>query len=55
MGEDGNEYDVYVNTLPVGIDQIVDRQSSNRKYMNGGVLYIVSDGKIFNAQGVEVR
>jgi hypothetical protein len=55
MGEDGNEYDVYVNTLPAGIDQIVDCQSTHRKYMKDGVLYIVRDGKIFNAQGVQVR
>ena len=55
MGEDGNEYDVYVNTLPTGIDQIADGQSSNGKYMIDGVLYIVRDGKLFNAKGVQVR
>ena len=34
---------------------IVNRQSSNRKFMIDGDLYILRDGHIFNAQGARVK
>ncbi|MBO4690020.1 MAG: InlB B-repeat-containing protein [Paludibacteraceae bacterium] len=42
------------------IEQVVgsqssNRQSSNRKYLNGGQLFIIRDGKLFTAQGSEVK
>lgn len=38
-----------------GIDETVNRQSSNRKFLRDGQLFILRDGKTFNALGVEVR
>ena len=38
-----------------GVDEIVNGQSSNRKFIKGGQLFIERDGKTFNAQGIEVR
>ncbi|MCR5532489.1 MAG: hypothetical protein K6F10_01250 [Paludibacteraceae bacterium] len=38
-----------------GVDEIVNGQSSNRKFIKDGQLFIEREGKTFNAQGVEVR
>ena len=38
-----------------GFDQIVNRQSSNRKFIKDGQLYIERNGKIYNALGAEIR
>ena len=38
-----------------GIDEIVDRQSSNRKFIKNGQLIILRDGKMYNVMGVEIR
>ena len=38
-----------------GIEDIVNGQSSNRKFIKDGQLFIERDGKTFNAQGVEVK
>ena len=37
------------------IDETVNRQSSNRKFIRGGQLLIKRDGKTFNAQGAQVK
>ena len=44
---------VPINTTPTGIDQITNHQSqiTNHKLLHDGVLYILRDGKIYNAQG----
>lgn len=38
-----------------GLEEIVNSQSSNRKILVDGVLYILRDGKIFTVTGQEVR
>ena len=41
---------------PEGIEEIiVNRKSSNRKFIKDGMIYIVRDGKLFNAQGAEIK
>ena len=47
--------DVPINTTPTGIDQITNLKSQisnlKSKILHQGVLYIIRDGKIYNAQG----
>ena len=38
-----------------GIDQIVNGQSSNRKFFKDGILYIIRNGKIYTATGIEIK
>jgi len=38
-----------------GIDEIVNRKSSNRKFIKDGQLLIEKNGKFYNATGAEVR
>ena len=38
-----------------GNDEIVNRKSSNRKLIIDGQLFIIRDGKTYNATGAEVR
>ncbi len=59
---DENHYDTEPETLIVvvakgtmGIDEIVNRKSSNRKLIIDGQLYILRAGKTFNALGGEVK
>ena len=40
---------------PQDLEQIVNRQSSNRKFIKDGQLFIEKNGKVYNAQGVEVK
>ena len=50
------EGELFYGTNPAtGIEDIVNGQSSNRKFIKGGQLFIERDGKTFNAQGVEVK
>ena len=50
------EGEMFYGTNPAtGVDEIVNGQSSNRKFIKDGQLFIERDGKTFNAQGVEVR
>ena len=44
----------YPSTDSSGIDE-VNRQSSNRKFIKDGQLLIEKNGKVYNAQGVEVK
>ena len=46
-----------VNYNPGGsdIDEIVHRTSSNRKFIKDGQLFILRDGRTFNALGVEIK
>ena len=46
---------LYEQNPPTGIDQIVNRKSSNRKLIIDGVLYIEHDGKILDATGRLVK
>ena len=62
-----DDYFVYFDAIPNGgdiilhnsllnaIDQIVDRQSSNRKFLQDGQLLIQRGDKTFNAIGTEVK
>ena len=50
----------YFSLNPTGLEEInaadiVNRQSSNRKFMIDGQLYILRDGHIFNVQGARVK
>ncbi|MCR5532488.1 MAG: hypothetical protein K6F10_01245 [Paludibacteraceae bacterium] len=42
-------------TEATGIEDIVNGQSSNRKFIVNGQLFIERDGKTFNAQGAQVK
>ena len=45
-----------IKNTPTGIDNIDESQNSNvRKVMVDGMLYIIKDGKVFDAQGVRVK
>ena len=49
-------YIAYIEgSSPTGIDETVNPQSSNRKFLRDGQLLIEKNGKVFNAQGVEVN
>ena len=41
--------------VPQAIDEIVNHQSSNRKYIKDGQLLIIRDGKVYTVQGVQVK
>ena len=40
---------------PTGIDEISNSQSSNRKFLQDGHLFIEKNGKFYNATGAEVK
>ena len=40
---------------PQGLDPITNHQSSNRKFIKDGQLYILRDGKTYNAFGIEIK
>ena len=40
---------------PTGVEQIVGEKSVNRKFIQDGRLYIIRDGKTYNAQGILVK
>ena len=46
-----------VQKTPTGIDQlpVTNDQSSVKKVMLNGVLYIVKDGQVFDARGARVQ
>ena len=44
-----------IDEQTLGVDQIVNSKSSNRKLMIDGHLYILRDGKIFTIHGAEVK
>ena len=49
------EVELYEKKTGTGLDEVVNRQSSIRKYIIDGVLYILRDGKMYNVQGQRVR
>ena len=44
-----------IQYIPTGIDNTDGRNSSIRKVMVDGTLYIIKDGKVFDAQGRQVK
>ena len=46
---------ITIRPVGEGLDQITNDQSSNRKFINDGQLFILRDGKTFNALGVEIK
>lgn len=48
-------YAVGVGDSYSGINQIVNDQSSNHKFIKDGQLFILRDGKTYNALGVEIK
>lgn len=44
-----------VKQMPTGIDAVSDQHSAVRKMMIDGILYIVKEGKIFDAQGKRLQ
>lgn len=53
--ESGEEYGCEYWSEPSALAPITYKKSSAAKIFRDGQLYIVSEGRIFNAQGVEVR
>ena len=45
----------FITKAPQGIDEIVDRPSSNRKFIKDGQVYILRGDKMFTLQGQEVK
>lgn len=43
------------NNATTDIDETVNRQSSNRKLIKDGRLFIIRDGKLYNAQGQSIQ
>ena len=46
---------VEIKDTTTGLDQIVNRQSSNRKFIKDGRLIIIRDGKTYNALGTMIQ
>ena len=44
-----------IKQMPTGIDAVSDQHSAVRKMMIDGILYIVKDGKVFDAQGKRLQ
>ena len=44
-----------IKQMPTGIDVVSDQHSAVRKMMIDGILYIVKEGKIFDAQGKRLQ
>ena len=44
-----------IKQMPTGIDAVSDQHSAVRKVMIDGILYIVKDGKVFDARGAKVK
>ena len=44
-----------IQQTPTGIEAVGDQQSAARKVMIDGLLYIVKDGKVFDARGSRVK
>ena len=44
-----------IKQMPTGIDAVSDQHSAVRKMMIDGILYIVKEGKIFDAQGKRLQ
>ncbi len=47
--------DMTIDDTPTGIDQIINRKSSNRKFIKDGQLFIIRDDKMYNVMGMEVQ
>jgi hypothetical protein len=41
--------------MPTGINDIVTEKDNTRKVISNGVMYIVREGKVYDAQGREVK
>ncbi|MBQ6790250.1 MAG: leucine-rich repeat protein [Paludibacteraceae bacterium] len=52
---EGESFEVTVKDPATGVDEIVNRKSSNRKLIIDGVLYIEHNGKILDATGRLVK
>ena len=44
-----------IKQMPTGIEAVSDQHSAVRKVMIDGILYIVKDGKVFDARGAKVK
>ena len=51
MGEDGNVYDVYVNTWPEGIENVQTGNVQCTKLIENGQLYIIRENRKYNVLG----
>ena len=47
--------DMTIDDTPTGLDQIINRKSSNRKFIKDGQLFIIRDDKMYNVYGMEVQ
>lgn len=47
--------DMTIDDTPTGLDQIINRKSSNRKFIKDGQLFIIRDDKMYNVMGMEVQ
>lgn len=54
IGEDGNVYDIAVNTIQDALENIVVTPKAVKRIVNG-VLIIERDGASYNAQGAQIR
>ena len=52
--DEEDDEDDYIET-DLGTDNINSRPSGVSKYIKDGHLYIICDGKTYNAQGLEVK
>lgn len=46
---------IKVNKVPTAIDEVEDSQVMSTKFMKDGVLYIIKNGAVYNAQGQIVK
>jgi hypothetical protein len=44
-----------IDDTPTGLDQIINRKSSNRKFIKDGQLFIIRDDKMYKVMGMEVQ
>lgn len=52
---DGRFQVIKVNKVPTAIDEVEDSQVMSTKFMKDGVLYIIKNGAVYNAQGQIVK
>ena len=48
-------YKLKINKVPTGVDEAQNDDVMNTKVMKNGVLYILKNGAVYNAQGQVVK
>ena len=47
--------EIVPDNAPTAIENVVKEVEGSQKVMQNGILYIIRDGKVYNAQGTQVK